>query len=308
MRKGRIFFVLTAAFLLMGFGAVVKAGIGGEKEDFVKEEMKWRKERDKSMRSRTSWLTIAGLYWLEEGENTFGTDRANKVVLPPGSAPSFCGKFILEEGKVKVAATEGISLTIDNEKIEEKVLTGDDERKPDILELNDLRMWIIKRGELYAIRMRDFNAPSYKKYEGLDFFPPNQKFRIEGDFFPYDEEKIIEVTTVAGTKAEMASPGYVTFVMSGEEWRLEAFKADEKNTRLFIIFKDLTNGEETYEKGRFMETDVLEKGKVDLNFNRAYNPPCNYTPYATCPVPPPEENWLKVRIEAGEKAYPGGHH
>ena len=308
MRKGGKFSLLTAGFFIMMATVVVKADVRGENEDFIKEEMKWREERDKSMRSQTSWLTIAGLYWLVEGENTFGTDGANKVVLPSGSAPSFCGRFILEEGKVRVVAAEGAGLKIGDEKIKGKVLIGDNEGKPDVLELNDLRMWIIKRGERYAIRMRDFNAPSYKKYEGLEFFPPDEKFRIEGLFFPYDKEKIIEVTTVAGTKAEMASPGYITFVVRGDECRLEAFKADEKNTRLFIIFKDLTNGDETYEKGRFMDADVLEGGKVDLNFNRAYNPPCSYTPYATCPVPPPEANWLKVRIEAGEKAYLGGHH
>lgn len=305
MRKGKIFLVLFAGFLLIRAGAVMEASAGEKNEDFVKEEMNWRKERDKSMRSRTSWLTIAGLYWLDEGENTFGTDRTNKMVLPRGSAPALCGKFILENGKVRVVAAEGAGLKIEEEKIGEKVLTSDNQGKPDILTLNDLRMWIIKRGDRYAVRMRDFNAPAYKKYEGLDFFPPNEKFRIEGNFIPYDEEKTIEVTTVAGTKAEMVSPGYVTFIIYGEECRLEAFKADEKNKRLFFVFKDLTNGKETYEKGRFMTSDVLEGGKVDLNFNRAHNPPCNYTPYATCPVPPPKANWLKVPIKAGEKMYPG---
>ena len=306
MRKGSIIFVLTAGFFIMLAAVAVKAVVGGENQDFVKEEMEWREERDNSMRSQTSWLTIAGLYWLDGGENTFGTDETNKVVLPSGSASSFCGRFMLEEGGVRVVAAEGVDLKIGDEKITEKVLIGGNEGTPDILELNDLRMWIIKRGERYAIRMRDFNAPSFKQYKGLDFFPPNEKFRIEGHFFPYDKDKIIEVTTVAGTKAELASPGYITFVMSGEECRLEAFKGNEKNTMLFIVFKDLTNGEETYAKGRFMDADVLDDGKVDLNFNRAYNPPCSYTPYATCPVPPPEANWLKARIEAGEKAYPGG--
>ena len=308
MRKRIIFFLVAAGFYLMWTGAVLNARAAGEDEDFIKEEMKWREERDRQMRSPTSWLTIAGLYWLDEGENTFGTDRTNKLVLPSGSAPAFCGKFVLGEGKVKVVAAKGAGIKIEDEEIGEKTLTGDDQGKPDVLELNDLRMWVIKRGERYAIRMRDFNAPQFKKFNGLNFFPPNEKFKIKGNFVPYNEDKIIEVTTVAGTKAEMASPGYVTFAVDGKECRLEAFKADEKNTKLFIIFKDMTNGEETYEKGRFMDSDVLENGEVDLNFNRAYNPPCNYTSYATCPVPPPEANWLKVHIEAGEKKYPAGLH
>jgi uncharacterized protein (DUF1684 family) len=301
-------FALAAGFFLMWFGSAAEAGVGGENEDFIKGEMKWREERDKSMRSPTSWLTIAGLYWLDEGENSFGTDKTNTLVLPSRSAPDFCGTFILEEDKVRIVTAKGAGIKIENEEIKEKILTGDNQGKPDILELNDLRMWVIKRGDRFAIRMRDFNAPAFKKYEGLDFFPPNETFRINGNFVPYDKEKIIEVTTVAGTTAEMVSPGYILFTMDGKKHRLEAFKADETNTTLFIIFKDLTNGKETYEKGRFMIANVLDNGKVNLNFNRAYNPPCNYTPYATCPVPPPEANWLKVRIEAGEKAYAGRLH
>jgi len=308
MRKKNVFFTVIVGIFLMTNGAFSNTTSAIKNEDFHKEEMKWRKERDKSMRSSTSWLTIAGLFWLDEGENTFGTNKTNKLVLPSGSAPSFCGKFILGEGKVKVIVAEGTGIKIEGEEIDERILTSDNQGNPDILELNDLRMWVIKRGERYGIRMRDYNARAYKEYKGLEFFPPSEKFRIEGNFVPYDKEKIIEITTVAGTKAEMISPGSIFFIMGGKEYRLEAFKADEKNTKLFIVFKDLTNGEKTYAKGRFMTVDVLENEKVDLNFNRATNPPCNYTPYATCPVPPQKANWLNVRIEAGEKTYAGTPH
>lgn len=310
MRKKIVFFTIIVGFFLMANGSFSNTTSAIKNEIFLKEEMKWRKERDKSMRSPTSWLTIAGLFWLDEGENTFGTDKnkTNKLVLPSGSAPSFCGKFILGEGKVKVIAAKGTGIKIEGKEIDEKILTSDNQGNPDVLELNDLRMWVIKRGERYGIRMRDYNAPAYKEYKGLEFFPPSEKFRIKGNFVPYDKEKIIEITTVAGTKAEMISPGSILFFMDGKEYRLEAFKADEQNTKLFIVFKDLTNGEMTYEKGRFMTVDVLENGKVDLNFNRATNPPCNYTPYATCPVPPQKANWLNVRIEAGEKTYAGTPH
>ena len=308
MRKKIVSFTIIVGFFLLANGSFSNTTSAIKNEDFHKEEMKWREEQDKSMRSPTSWLTIAGLFWLDEGENTFGTDNTNKLVLPAGSAPSFCGKFILGEDKVKVIVAEGTGIKIEDKKIVEKILTSDNQGNPDVLELNDLRMWIIKRGERYGIRMRDYNAPAYKEYKGLEFFPPSEKYRIKGNFVPYDKEKIIEITTVAGTKAEMISPGSIFFIMDGTEYRLEAFKADEKNTKLFIVFKDLTNGEKTYAKGRFMTVDVLENGKVDLNFNRATNPPCNYTPYATCPVPPHKANWLNVRIEAGEKTYPGAPH
>jgi len=305
MRKKIVFFTVIAGLFLMANVSCSNTTSAKKNEDFDKQEMKWREARDKSMRSPTSWLTIAGLFWLDEGENTFGTDKTNKLVLPLGSAPSFCGKFILGEGKVKVIAAEGTGIRIKNEEIDEKILTSDDQGNPDVLELNDLRMWVIKRGERCGIRMRDFNAQAYKEYKGLEFFHPSEKFRIKGNFVPYDKEKTIEITTVAGTKAEMISPGSVLFALDGKEYRLEAFKENEKNTKLFIVFKDLTNGEETFAKGRFLTVDVLKNGKVDLNFNRAVNPPCNYTPYATCPVPPHKANWLNVRIEAGEKTYPG---
>jgi len=303
MRKKIVLLTVIVGFFLMANGSCSKTTSAKKNEDFDKQEMKWREERDKSMRSPTSWLTIAGLFWLDEGENTFGTDKTNKLVLPSGSAPSFCGKFILEEGKVKVIAAEGAGIMINGEEIDEKILTSDNQGNPDVLELNDLRMWIIKRGERYGIRMRDPNAQAYKEYKGLEFFPPSEKFRIKGNFVPYDKEKAIEITTVAGTMAEMISPGSVLFALDGKEYRLEAFKENEENTKLFIVFKDLTNGEETFAKGRFLTADVLDNGKVDLNFNRAVNPPCNYTPFATCPVPPHKANWLNVHIEAGEKAY-----
>lgn len=305
MRKKIALFTVIVGFFLMANGSFSNTTSAIKNEDFHKEEMKWREERDKSMRSPTSWLTIAGLFWLDEGDNTFGTDKTNKLVLPSSSAPSFCGKFILGEGTVKVIAAKGAGIKIKEEEIDEKILTSDNQGNPDVLELNDLRMWVIKRGERYGIRMRDFNAQAYKEYKGLKFFPPSEKFQIKGNFIPYDKEKTIEITTVAGTKAEMISPGSVLFALDGKEYRLEAFKADEKNTKLFIVFKDLTNGEKTFAKGRFLTVDVLDNGKVDLNFNRAVNPPCNYTPFATCPVPPHKENWLKVLIEAGEKTYPG---
>jgi len=305
MRKNIIFFTVIVGFFLMVNGSFTNTTNAIKNEDFDKEEMKWREDRDKSMRSPTSWLTIAGLFWLDEGENTFGTDKTNKLVLPSGSAPSFCGKFILGEGRVKVIAAEGAGIKIEGEDIDEKILTSDDQGNPDVLELKDLRMWVLKRGERYGIRMRDSNAQAYKEYKGLEFFPPREKFRMKGNFVPYDKEKTIEITTFAGTKAEMISPGSVLFALDGKEYRLEAFKADEKNTKLFIVFKDLTNEEKTFAKGRFLTVDVLENGKVDLNFNRAVNPPCNYTPYATCPVPPHKANWLNVRIEAGEKTYAG---
>ncbi len=299
-------FIFVFLFAWISFSSLA-ALLSEKNQTFLEEERNWRAKRDNQMRAPTSWLTIAGLFWLDEGENTFGTATENKIKLPDSSSPLYAGKFVFKKGKVTVIANEGNEFTIDNMKIKKMVLKGDDSGRPDIVELNDLRMWVIKRGGRYAIRLRDLNNPAFKEYKGLDFFPPSKKYKIEAQFISYNNQRKITIPTVIGTQTEMSSPGYVKFELEGREYKLQAFEGNAKNTKLFFIFKDETNGKESYEATRFMVSDVLENGKVDLNFNRAYNPPCAYTPYATCPLPPPQ-NYLQVRIEAGEKKYGETYH
>jgi uncharacterized protein (DUF1684 family) len=276
-----------------------------DSKTFLQEEAEWRKKRDKEMRAPTSWLNIAGLYWLEEGENAFGTSGKNPIKLPEGSAPQVAGRFYLDNGTVSVIAEQGIPLKVDGKTIHRFELKADDTGKPDIVELNNLRMWVIQRFDMYAIRLRDLDHLPYKNYTGLDFFTPNEKYRVQAEFQAFAKPKKLEVGTAVGKNTVMDTPGYVTFKIDGTLYRLEAFSADPQT--LFFIFGDETNGKETYEASRFMNARILENGKVDLNFNRAYNPPCAYTPFATCPLPPPQ-NQLKIRILAGEKKYPGSHH
>lgn len=280
--------------------------ISGENPTFVKAELAWRDARDQEMRNPASWLTISGLFWLNEGENAFGTDSENDIRLQEGSAPPFAGTFILQNGNIKVLSSEDAELKFEGNTIKEKTLKSDETGKPEIIELNDLRMWVIKRGDRLAVRLRDLNAPRYKNYSGLNFFPPQEKYKIEAAFIPYPSPKIETLTTVVGTEAQMKVPGYIVFKFDGKEYRLDAFETKPQSKALFIIFKDGTNGNETYGASRFMNVKILDDGSVDLNFNRAHNPPCAYTPYATCPLPP-LQNVLPVRIEAGEKMYGQGH-
>ena len=278
---------------------------GDRSNTFIQEELKWREQRDREMRASTSWLNIAGLFWLKEGENSFGTSGKNPIKLPEGSARAFAGSFFLDKGKVTVAAKQGTPLKIDGKTIHKAELKGDDTAEPDVVELNKLRMWVIKRFDQYAVRLRDFNHLPYKNYKGLDFFRPTEKYKIQAEYHPFPEPKKVEVGTAVGLNTEMTSPGYVIFEIEGKLYRLDAFSGDPKT--LFFIFGDETNGKETYEASRFMDANILENGKVDMNFNRAYNPPCAYTPFATCPLPPPQ-NQLKIQIFAGEKKYPDSHH
>ena len=274
-------------------------------DTFIQKELKWREKRDEEMKAPTSWLNIAGLFWLKEGENRFGTSGENPIKLPKGSAPPFAGTFFLDNGTVTVTAEQGTELTIDGNSIYKSQLKGDDRGKPDVVVLNNLRMWVIKRFDQYAIRLRDLDHAPYKKYKGLDYFSPSEKYKIQAEFHAFPEPKILEVGTAVGKNTEMNSVGYVTFKIDGQTRRLEAFSGGPN--ALFFIFGDATNGKETYEASRFMTAQILENGKVDLNFNRAVNPPCAYTPFATCPLPPPQ-NQLKIRIPAGEKKYPDSHH
>jgi len=300
--KLQLLLALLLFSLLLGW---IKPGIAAtisknDNKNFIKDEMKWREKRDKQMRSQDSWLTIAGLYWLKEGENSFGTDPANKIILPQDSAPLLAGKFLFNKGIITVVTQLGVILKVQNIPITHKILKTYDSGKPDIIALNDLRMWVIKRSGKYAIRLRYLNTRAYKNYQKLDYFPPSEKYKIVADFIPYSNPKKVTVNTEIGTKSQMSSPGYVKFKINSQEFQLEAFNGDSK--KLFFIFKDETNGKDTYEASRFMESNLLDGGKVDLNFNRAYNPPCAFTPYATCPLPPPQ-NYLKICIEAGEKKY-----
>ena len=273
---------------------------------FVKAELEWREARDQSMKSPTSWLTIAGLYWLDEGENSFGTDPKNSFRLPEGAGPPFAGKFILRKDEVKVVSSAGAGLKNEGKTIKEMVLKSDKTGKPDIIELNDLRMWVIERGDRLAIRLRDLNVPRYKNYSSLEFFPPRKKYQVKADFIVYNPPKTETLATEIGTETNMVSLGYVKFQLNGKEYRLDAFESGSGSKTLFIIFKDETSGKETYGASRFMEARIFDDGSVDLNFNRAHNPPCAYTPYATCPLPP-SQNILPVKIEAGEKIYKKEH-
>jgi uncharacterized protein (DUF1684 family) len=297
-----VLFLTLLGIILWALSDIVSAE---ENKDFILEELAWREHRDKEMRAPTSWLNIAGLFWLKEGGNRFGTSEENSIKLPEGSAPPFAGSFLLENGAVTVTAAQGVGLKVNGNKVDGFVLKGDDSEKPDIVELDDLRMWVIKRFGQYAIRMRDLNHKPFQNFRGLDFYPPNEKYKLFADFHPYQEPKKVEVGTVIGKNTEMSSLGYVTFKMDGKDYRLDVFSGKPKE--LFIVFGDETNGKETYEASRFLNAEVLESGKVVLNFNRAHNPPCAYTPYATCPLPPPQ-NQLKISIFAGEKKYPDSHH
>lgn len=273
--------VLTA--VILGASANVPA-------DYFDSIRKWQKQRDAGLRSEDSWLTLAGLFWLKPGDNTIGSDDSNDFVLPKSSAPAKFGLLRLEGDRVTFASTDGSS----------RVLSYD-EAKPDTVHVGSISFFVIKRGDRLGVRVKDSASPVRKNFHGLKYFPINPEFRFDAKFVP--DVKKIPILNVLGETGMEESPGRVEFTYRGHEYQLRPIY---EGKTLFFLFKDPTNKTETYQAGRMLNTPLPAGGKVDLDFNKSYNPPCTFTPYATCPLPP-KENLLPIAIKAGEMRYGKGH-
>jgi len=243
--------------------------------------------RDARLRDPDGWLTLVGLHWLEPGENRFGADAANEIVLRGDGVPAVAGSLVVEDAVVRLG---------------EDVLADDLSGEPTVIDLGSLRMYVIRRGERLGLRVRDHASPALGAFEGMRHFPIDPGWRLRGRLEPAAAGHEIEIVDVTGTVSHEPTPGSVAFERDGATWRIEALPG-EKSGSVWLVFGDATNGHETYGGGRFVYTDpVGADGSVIVDFNVAYNPPCVFAPYATCPLPPPQ-NRLALRIEAGELAY-----
>jgi hypothetical protein len=267
-------------------------------QPYQKKIEAWRQDMEASLRVEDGWLTVVGLFWLHEGENTFGTDPSNDIVLPPDSAPGRAGSFIHQAGETRLCVDNNLDATIDDEAVSDQALRVDQTGSPSIVGLGDLLMHVLQRGTRYGIRLRDKNSPLLKTFKGRRWYPVQEAYRVSGDFTVYDPPKTIAVPNILGDATPTLSPGFVTFIMRGQEARLDVIS--EREGRPYFIFKDETSRETTYPAGRFLLADRVDSGRVILDFNQAYNPPCAFTPYATCPLPPPQ-NHLPLKLEAGER-------
>jgi uncharacterized protein len=261
---------------------------------------KHRADRVAELKADDGWLAVAGLFWLKPGANVAGSAPSSDLVLP-SKAPARLGIFRLEEGRVSFTADRGSGVTSNGRPVTSIELRGSG-AEPVMLAVGDLRLFVIRRGERFAIRMRDLNSPARAAFKGLDYFPIQPSLVIKAKYVPYEQPRKIPIPNVLGETPEMESPGYVTFTLDGRELRLEPVYESSEKKDLFFIFKDLTSLDATYPAGRFLHADLPIDGQVILDFNRAYNPPCAFTEFATCPLPP-KQNQLPVRIEAGELAY-----
>ncbi|MGH9900601.1 MAG: DUF1684 domain-containing protein [Pyrinomonadaceae bacterium] len=260
----------------------------------------WRAEQEAELRAEKGWLAVAGLFWLKEGPNRLGAGPDNDILLPAGSAPDRVGVIELRRGTTTLTAAEGALVTSQGQPIRVLELKADAAGAPTLIKVGSLTMTVIKRGERYGLRVWDRDSPKRREFAGMRWFPARESYRVTARFVPHERPTEIVVPNVLGDVTKMPSPGVLIFELAGREHRLVPVAAE--GGKLFIIFRDLTSGKATYGAGRFLYADAPADGRVTLDFNRAVNPPCAFTPHATCPLPP-KQNRLSVAVEAGELTY-----
>lgn len=261
---------------------LVILGLLAASPEYRRSLEQWRERQEALLRSDSGWLTVAGLTWLKEG--------MNEIELPP-EAPRF-GKVERRGNKVFFHPAEGGP---------PQEMKPDASGAPTVITRGSISVHVIQRGERLGIRLKDTNSVFRREFTGRRWYPVKEEYRLEARWIPYEPPKRIVVPNVLGDKNEELCPGAAEFMLNGKPFRLEPIREGQ---RLFFIFRDETSGRETYGGGRFLYADLPAGGKVILDFNQAVNPPCAFTPYATCPLPP-LQNRLPVRIEAGELRY--GH-
>jgi len=254
---------------------------------------------------KTNWLSLAGLFWLKPGENSFGSDASNSIVFPKG--PAHAGVFVLQGTEVSVKFSPESHATIDDKAATEAKLQPDTSGNRTTVGIGTLRFYVVVRGQRIGIRLRDMDSETAKNYRGPIFFPIDLSYRVTATWVPSDGKKTVDVPNVLGDTTTTPVAGTVVFQLNGQEEQLTALGGDASKG-LSFVFNDLTAKTDTYPGGRFLDTDPVVNGKVVIDFNRAYSPPCAVTPYATCPLAP-KENRLAVAIPAGEKYdRTHGHH
>lgn len=271
------------------------------------EVIAWRERRHASLAKEDSWLTLVGLAWLGEGDNSVGSDPTSVVTLPEGKAGARVGTMRLEKGKVTFVPAPEAAITSEGKPVTEAIeLKPDTSGSPTMLQSGPVRFYVIERGGKLGVRVKDNDSAARKNFKGIDSYPIDPKWRIEARFEKYDPPKQLPITNVLGQTEPQPCPGAIVFEVDGKEYRLEPIlEGDDPD--FFVIFGDATNRTTTYGAGRFLYTAPPDaNGKVIIDFNKAYNPPCVFSPFATCPLPP-KQNKLPLAIEAGEKRWEGEH-
>ncbi|MFT4924974.1 MAG: hypothetical protein ACI8WB_001064 [Phenylobacterium sp.] len=263
----------------------------------------WQKDRHEYLKKEDGWLSLTGLFWLTSGMNGIGSESDNKVILPKDKAVDYLGSYLLNDGKITANFPPNSQVFEDGKAVLRQTIETDHQQKATILNHGSLSWYVIEREGRFGVRVRDSQLPQQKSLATLGYFDINPAWIIDATFTPYKEDKQLQVPTVMDWYWQASSPGQVTFSKDGQQHQLDIIDSGDV---YFIIFGDKTNGGQTYGAGRFLYIDKPKAGQslteLTIDFNMAHNPPCVFTPFATCPLPPPQ-NKLALDVTAGEKNF-----
>jgi len=291
-------FGLAAVILAAG------AAVAGADSAYVQDIQKWREQRVERLTRPSGWLSLVGLDWLKEGRNTLGSAQDNDIVI--ASAPAHLGTILLSGAKASIALDAKSGATIDGAAKLEGELLDDTHEKPTLVAFGTTSFYVIKREDKYALRIKDSDAPTRKNFVGIDYFDIDPSWRIEAKWEAYDPPHEVEEANIVGQMDKVIVPGAAVFEHGGQTFRVEPVIETPGDKEYFLVFADKTSGKETYGAARFVYSEPPKDGRIVIDFNKAYNPPCAFTPFATCPLPT-AQNRLKTRVTAGERKYRGGH-
>jgi uncharacterized protein len=277
--------LLIAAAFLVGLAAA-------QPPSYLASIERWRTDHEAGLRADDGWLTVVGLAWLKEGPNRAGSAEGSDVRLP-AAAPAALGVFTLAAGRVTFEPAAGAAAALNGKPASAQLIRPDADR----ITTASVTLLLIKRGDRYGIRIRDRESAARRAFAGESWYPASESWRITARFEPYVPPKMLPILNVLGQVELQPSPGAAVFTLGGKEYRLDPIG---QGRQLFFIFRDATSGDTTYPAGRFLYSPAPRDGQVVLDFNRAENPPCAFTEFATCPLPP-KQNQLPIRVDAGEK-------
>jgi len=285
--------------LLIGLFACKSSPKKFNEAEYVESIREWQKRRLENLKSENGWLNLVGLYWLNDGENPFGSSEANNIVFPE-NAPEFIGSYSVFQNDITVSIYPDVDVYINDSLQKEYSVLSDADNNTTKFKCGSFRWYIIKRGDKYGIRLRDLESPLVDKIKEIPSFPIDPKWRIKARFEKFETPVEIAIPNVLGETEYEKCYGKLKFDVEGESYSLMPL-GDGVNENFFVIFGDGTSAEETYGAGRFLSVEKPDKNGITyIDFNKATNPPCAFTEFATCPLPP-KENFLPVRILAGEK-------
>ncbi len=293
---------LVLASLVAGSVTATGVAVSGDDASYTQTIEAWRSQRVERLRRPDGWLNLIGLHWLKDGTYRVGSAKDNDLVLARG--PAHLGVVTLADGKVRIALDPASGASIAGSAAREGELADDSHDNPDKVAFGTVNFVVIDRSGRKALRVKDSEAPTRTHFLGIDYFDIDPSWRVEAKWIAFDPPHELEVPTVIGTVEKYPVPGKAVFQRDGKTFELLPVIEVPGDQELFLIFADRTSGKETYGAARFLYAPMPVDGRIVLDFNRAYNPPCAFTPYATCPLAPPE-NRLDLRVTAGEKKYRG---